>query len=206
MTIRNATGILLLAGSMVIAGCAGNNEGENLGADTTAIDMEPMEEVTATVNLEPTEGNDVRGMLTITSMEGGVHVTGTISGLTEGEHGIHVHENGDCSAPDASSAGGHFAPEGSPHGAPTDPSDQRHTGDWGNIQADASGTVNVDLMDMVASLEGPNSIAGKAVVVHSGRDDLETQPSGDSGSRVACGVIMGGGMNDGAVMDTMQNM
>lgn len=152
----------------------------------------------AVATLEPTEGNDVRGRVTFTATDGGVRVVADLEGLDAGMHGFHVHEFGDCSAPDASSAGDHFAPQGSPHGSPDDPAAERHVGDLGNIEAGADGTARYDRTDTVLTLSGPNSIVGKAVVVHAGQDDLASQPSGDSGNRLACGVIEATGAMDDA--------
>ena len=143
----------------------------------------------AVANLQPTEGNKVSGKVTFTPEESGVLVVADITGLSPGKHGFHVHETGDCSAPDASSAGGHYAPNNSPHGAPDAPANQRHVGDFGNITADASGNAKYSRVDNVATLDGANSIVGKAVIVHGGEDDLKSQPSGDAGKRVACGVV-----------------
>jgi Cu-Zn family superoxide dismutase len=109
--------------------------------------------------------------------------------LEPGPHGFHVHEFGDCSAPDGSSAGGHFAPLGSPHGPPDAGQGERHIGDLGNIVANADGVVEQELADSVIRLDGENSIVGKAIIVHAGADDFTTQPSGAAGERVACGVI-----------------
>jgi Cu-Zn family superoxide dismutase len=137
--------------------------------------------------LAPTEGNQARGTVTFTSADKGVRVVAIISGLAPGEHGFHIHEKGDCSAADASSAGEHFNPTGAPHGGPD--SDQHHIGDLGNITADSSGSATLDRVFSYLTLEGDTSIIGRAVVVHSGRDDLTSQPGGDAGTRVACGVI-----------------
>ncbi len=158
----------------------------------------------ATATLNPTTGNSASGQITFTQEGSSVRIQGTVMGLTPGDHGFHVHENGDCSDADtpddpdtdpnpAGAAGGHFAPEGSPHGAPTNDAASRHTGDLGNITAGDDGTATVDMTDAIITLDGPNSIVGKAVIVHSGADDLTSQPSGAAGSRVACGVIMMGG-------------
>jgi Cu-Zn family superoxide dismutase len=137
--------------------------------------------------LAPTEGNHAMGTVTFTAADKGVRVVANISGLSPGEHGFHIHEKGDCSAADASSAGEHFNPTGAPHGGPD--SDQHHVGDLGNITADSSGSATLDRVFSYLTLEGDTSIIGRAVVVHSGRDDLTSQPSGDAGTRVACGVI-----------------
>lgn len=148
-----------------------------------------LQPVRAVAELKPTEGSAVVGTVTFTSEDGGVRVVAVIEGLVPGLHGFHVHEVGDCSAPDASSAGGHFNPHGAPHGGPEVPPGERHAGDLGNLQADASGTAQYERLDQLLSLSGPDSIVGKAVIVHAKADDLTTQPAGDAGSRLACGVI-----------------
>ena len=107
--------------------------------------------------------------------------------LTRGDHGFHVHEKGDLSAPDLSSAGGHYNPTGHPHAGPK--ADKRHMGDLGNLSANTQGVATLDYVDPALRLDGEHSIVGKSVIVHAGRDDLKTQPSGDSGSRIAGGVI-----------------
>ena len=117
-----------------------------------------------------------------------VRVTVELTGLTPGPHGFHIHETGDCSAEDFKSAGGHFNPSEHPHGAPTD--DQHHAGDFGNVEASEDGTVSVELeMDVVLDPAAADTIIGKAVIVHGEADDLQSQPSGAAGPRVACGVI-----------------
>ena len=111
-----------------------------------------------------------------------------LTGLQPGQHGFHIHEFGDCSdVAKAASAGGHFNPTNHQHGAP-DASD-RHEGDLGNIEADAQGKAHVDITDKVLKLSGNESIIGHAVIVHEKADDLKTQPTGDAGGRLACGVI-----------------
>jgi Cu-Zn family superoxide dismutase len=137
--------------------------------------------------LHPTAGNNVTGTVTFTKSGDEVKVVADISGLKPGKHGFHIHEFGDCTAPDAMSAGGHFNPESHHHGAP-DATD-RHAGDLGNIEADAAGKAHLDLTDKVMKLSGPESIVGLSVIVHEKADDLKTQPTGDSGARVACGVV-----------------
>lgn len=150
---------------------------------------EPAQVTKATAELKPTEGNNVTGTVSFTTEDGGVRIVADLEGLQPGKHGFHIHENGDCSAPDAESAGGHFNPDGSPHGAPDNPADQRHLGDMGNVEANEEGKAHYERTDQVMSLEGDNSIVGKAVIVHSQPDDLESQPTGGAGQRLACGVI-----------------
>jgi Cu-Zn family superoxide dismutase len=137
--------------------------------------------------LAPTEGNNVSGTITFTQSEKGVWVVADLRGLSKGKHGFHIHEFGDCSSPDGMSAGGHFNPNGKNHGAPMDMS--RHLGDMGNIEADESGKAHLEYTDPIIKLKGPNSIIGKSVIVHKGEDDLKSQPAGNAGPRVACGVI-----------------
>ncbi len=143
----------------------------------------------ALAELRPLGQSGVSGSLTFTALDGGVRVTGEVRGLAPGStHGFHVHEKGDCSAPDGSSAGGHFDPQRHPHGAPA--SADSHLGDLGNVVADAGGVAHVSVVKRGASIAGePTSYVGHAVIVHAGADDLRTQPTGNSGGRVACGVV-----------------
>ncbi len=137
--------------------------------------------------LSPASDSKVMGTITFTKSGDGVKVVADITGLTPGKHGFHIHEFGDCSDPKAASAGGHFNPGKHQHGAP-DASD-RHAGDLGNIEADASGKAHLELTDKAMKLSGDESILGHAVIVHEKADDLKTQPTGDAGGRLACGVI-----------------
>lgn len=145
----------------------------------------------AVAKLKPTHGNTVNGSLRLTAEPSGVRIAGTVEGLKpSSEQGFHVHENGDCSAPDASSAGAHFNPTSQPHGDPK-ADGPRHLGDMVNLRADAKGSAKVDAFIEGATLHTgrPDDVAGKAIVVHQKPDDYKSQPSGDSGDRVACGVI-----------------
>ncbi|RMD81907.1 MAG: superoxide dismutase family protein [Candidatus Dadabacteria bacterium] len=139
--------------------------------------------------LSGTAGSAVHGKVVFTPVEGGVRIVADVYGLAPGKHGFHIHTNGDCSAPDGTSAGGHFNPAGTPHGAPEAGPEHRHAGDLGNLEADQATNAHYDRVDKVISLDGPNSIVGRAVIVHAGADDLKSQPSGAAGRRVACGVI-----------------
>ncbi len=127
------------------------------------------------------------GTVTFTKTDDAVQVVADVTGLTPGEHGFHIHEFGDCSATDATSAGGHFNPTHKPHGAPD--AAERHVGDLGNLEADASGKAHLEWKDKVMKLTGEDSIVGHAMIVHQKADDLKTQPTGNAGGRVACGVI-----------------
>jgi len=135
----------------------------------------------------PAKDKTVKGVITFTQTEKGVKVVAQLEGLAPGKHGFHVHEFGDCSAPDFTSAGGHFNPTQMSHGAPTD--EARHSGDLGNIVADEKGMATLEWVDPIMQLSGPNSIIGRAVIVHAKEDDLKTQPTGNAGPREGCGVI-----------------
>jgi Cu-Zn family superoxide dismutase len=137
--------------------------------------------------LSPLGSSGVSGTVTFTQVADGVRVVAHITGLAEGTHGFHVHEFGDCSAPDGTSAGGHFNPSGSPHGGPHDA--VRHAGDMGNVVAGADGVASLDYVDPRIAFSGENNILGRGVIVHAGADDLKTQPTGNAGGRVACGVV-----------------
>jgi Cu-Zn family superoxide dismutase len=131
-------------------------------------------------------GEDVSGAVLFTRTPEGIRVQADISGLSEGEHGFHIHQYGDCTADDLTSAGGHYNPLDMPHAAPD--SDERHVGDLGNISAGTDGAT-YDRVDSHLAFTGESSIIGRAVVIHAGEDDVSSQPSGAAGSRVGCGVI-----------------
>lgn len=143
----------------------------------------------ASVTLQPRSGSQVSGKLTFAQVGSRVRVTGEISGHTPGPKGFHIHDKGDCSAPDAMSAGGHFNPAGAKHGGPG----AGHAGDMGNLVFDNDGRVRVNMMVDGITLggSGANNIIGRAVVVHAQPDDLKTDPTGNAGGRSACGVISG---------------
>ncbi|MGE5457799.1 MAG: superoxide dismutase family protein [Methanococcaceae archaeon] len=139
--------------------------------------------------LQPTKGNNVHGVILFTKSSSGdeTQVTGDITGLTPGRHGIHIHMFGDLSSEDGKSAGDHFNPMKKHHGAPG--AQDHHAGDLGNIIADSSGKAHIDMKLSMIMLSGVNSIIGRSVVVHAGVDDLKSQPAGNSGPRIAVGVI-----------------
>lgn len=139
--------------------------------------------------VSPASGSQVRGTVVFTQQDSGILIETNLTGLEPGQHGFHIHQFGDCSASDASSAGDHFSPFDRRHGDPGGDPGERHVGDLGNVEADQNGTAQVSLTDYVITFEGDTSILGKAIVVHSGADDLTSQPSGESGEPVACGVI-----------------
>jgi Cu-Zn family superoxide dismutase len=135
------------------------------------------------------------GTVTFTAEGGQVHVVADVAGVPPGEHGFHIHENGVCERDPAgkhfTTAGGHFNPGGSPHGCPN--SSAHHAGDLGNIVVRADGTGHLDATTSTLSLTGPNGVVGKAVILHAGVDDCTSQPVGNAGGRLACGVVAAAG-------------
>ena len=146
--------------------------------------------IQAEAKLESRSNSVTSGTVTLRERGDAVVAHVQVRGLApNSEHGFHVHEKGDCSAPDAMSAGPHFNPGGQPHGRPG--GDAHHAGDLPNLKADASGNVDVEkTLTGLTLAPGPNSIVGRSLVVHRDPDDFATQPAGNSGPRIACGVIV----------------
>lgn len=159
----------------VLAGCASTLRG---GPSATAV-------------LEATKGNTASGTVTFVQQGDKVVVTGHVSGLTPGNHGFHIHEKGDCTSGDGLSAGGHFNPLAQPHAHSAIAA--RHAGDMPMLVADASGnaTLTVEL-DIMTVGRGTTDIIGRGLIVHKDPDDFKTQPTGNAGARVACGIIRAG--------------
>jgi Cu-Zn family superoxide dismutase len=180
-----------LACAITLAACKQETE--------PAVTEEPMAEATALPATEPTPTEEVAaaqlsgpdgvtGVVNFTAMGDGAHMVARVEGATPGSHGFHLHQNGVCDPPEFTTAGDHFNPTAADHGGPQ--SAAHHAGDFGNIEVGADGTGNLELHVMgVTVAEGPNSIVGKSLVLHGGTDDLTTQPSGNSGPRIACGVV-----------------
>jgi len=165
--------ILATAGLLVLAPLAAR------GADTPA---------QAKATIEAKSGSTVAGTATFTELANGVKVVVHLEHAPPGTHGFHIHEKGDCSAPDAMSAGAHFNPASNPHAGPLDQA--RHNGDLGNIEIGPEGKGHLELVDDLVTVKpGPTSVVGKSVIFHEQTDDLKTQPAGNSGARLGCGVI-----------------
>jgi Cu-Zn family superoxide dismutase len=167
----------LAAAAALLGGCQG------MGRQSAAPELQ------ATAALQPTKGNKAFGEATFEQMGDGVHVLVNAQGLKPNqEHGFHIHEAGDCSSGDGMSAKGHFNPAGKPHGNPA--SSEHHAGDLPALQADAQGHAKLDAMLAGITLApGPASIVGRGLIIHADPDDYKTQPTGNSGARIACGVI-----------------
>ncbi|RPE80027.1 superoxide dismutase family protein [Vulcaniibacterium tengchongense] len=180
----------LLLGACSTAPDAGTQPRADAGQGPAAAAGATSTAQAARVVLAPASGSLVSGTLELRPTGNGVHLRGEIGGLgPNGTHAIHIHEKGDCSAADASSAGGHFNPAGAPHGKVD--RGAHHAGDMDNIVADAEGVAKVDVHASGVTLGGgaANDVAGKAVIVHAAADDYTTQPTGNAGGRLACGVI-----------------
>ncbi len=191
-SVLTGAGVTVLA--LALAACSSTLQQPDRGGSSAGAPLATTSVVDrAHVNLAPASGSLVSGRLMLTPMAGGLHLKGEIGGLKPGgTHAIHIHEKGDCSAADASSAGGHFNPGGAMHGRVS--SAAHHAGDMDNIVANAKGVAQVDVHADGPVLGGgaPNDAIGRAVVVHAVADDYASQPAGNAGARVACGVIQKG--------------
>jgi Cu-Zn family superoxide dismutase len=149
---------------------------------------------TAEVELKPTVGSTTKGTVRFKQQDGKLQIDADIAGLAPGVHGFHLHEKGDCSAPDGTSAGGHFNPASQQHGGPEHAA--HHGGDFGNITADASGKAKLSLSVPTSQISlddgAPGNIIGRGMIVHADPDDFVTQPTGNAGKRLACGVVVAG--------------
>ena len=168
--------LLALAGGALLSACS------QLPSDPNGLSNE------ASAQLQPTQGSSVQGQVRFNMQkDGSVRVRGAVQGLApNSEHGFHIHEKGDCSAPDGSSAGGHFNPANTAHG----PMGQGHAGDLFSLRADANGTATFDYSTRSITVGyGKTDVVGRGVIVHKDADDYTTQPTGNAGARLACGVV-----------------
>lgn len=147
-----------------------------------------LDEPTALADLKPTTGNTTSGQVRFVQTGNTVTVTARVTGLRpEQEHGFHIHEKGDCSSGDGLSTGGHFNPTGQPHGPQDAP---HHAGDLPGLKADANGVAQASYrVSGITIGSGVANIVGKGLIVHVSPDDYKTQPTGNSGARIACAVI-----------------
>jgi Cu-Zn family superoxide dismutase len=188
------TAIIAMVFFLFLSACnTGNKQGDEAqGADDQQQEQEQQDDkATARATMEPASGTQVSGEATFTDEgDGRVRFELTVQNLSPGEHAVHLHEKGDCSAEDASSAGGHWNPTMKPHGKRGDGSSY-HKGDVGNMTVgnDGKGTLNLTVDGW--SIGGPDStnVVGKSVIIHEKADDFTTQPTGNAGGRQSCGVI-----------------
>ena len=177
---------------LIVSSCSGGDTSTkpvtNHDESVTVLSGDNTSDVTEAICvLTPTEGNNVKGEVTFTQTDSGVLIVANVEGLSEGKHGFHVHEYGDITKSDGTSAGGHFNPHGTDHASPEDT--ERHAGDFGNLIADENGNAYYERIDSLISFKGINNIIGRSIIVHADEDDLVSQPTGDAGGRVAHGVI-----------------
>lgn len=178
--------VALLWAAVGLAGCAGGmpSFGDASAAGAAAAGR------SASATIAPLGGSSVNGRVTFTQVGPKVRVRAQVQGLTPGLHGFHIHERGECVA-DGTSAGGHFNPHGSQHGPASGA--RRHGGDMGNLNADAQGRATLELELEDVSVGGSiGDIIGRSVIVHADPDDLTSQPTGNSGRRVGCALIVAG--------------
>lgn len=197
MTVSNSLPRAALAAALLFAVAACDRAAETPAADTApapapapAAPTGPAAPSPAATAIANMVGDGIAGQLTLIGEAGAVRITGQVTGLApDSEHGFHVHETGDCSAFATGSAGSHFNPDQQPHGGPV--AAARHAGDLPNLKADASGALAVDVSIPGVGLatRDDRDVLGRALVLHAGVDDYSTQPSGGSGTPVACGVI-----------------
>jgi Cu-Zn family superoxide dismutase len=161
--------------------CAGAADVKKTGAKKTG----PAE---ARAAIEARSGSGLSGTAIFTEKDGGVELVVDVAGAPPGPHAVHLHEKGDCSAPDATSAGGHFNPDNSPHGAPD--AEHHHAGDFGNMTVGEDGKGHLAITTNRLTVKaGANSVVGHAIIVHASADDMTTQPTGNAGGRIGCGVV-----------------
>lgn len=205
-TSRSAVIALTFVAMSALAACSSDDaSGSAAARDATALPQQPARATPevggdpivvsraanvpqARARLRPTKDSMTSGVVEFTEKaDGKLDISVELAGLAEGKHGLHIHENGDCSMPDGSSAGEHFSPGGRTHGSPTDA--VHHAGDLGNVTADERGIAIARLETPDFKLSGQYGIVNRAVIVHADEDDFLSQPSGNSGDRVACGVV-----------------
>lgn len=157
----------------------------------TACQSVPEENPRATAQLLPTQGNKTFGEATFEQLGSKVRLTLFVQGLKPGQqHGLHIHEVGDCGN-QAENAKAHFDPFDKPHGSPS--GTERHAGDLPALIANKQGRAKLQAdIDLIAVGTGPSGIIGRSLIVHAEADDYKSQPSGNSGDRIACGVIRAG--------------
>ena len=191
---------ILIAATAIFAfvGCKNEKKDMDETNDTIQVESENQtnevkeEPKTVSVSMESKSGSTVKGEAYFTESNGMVTLEAKFSGLKPGTHAIHIHEKADCSAEDATSSGGHWNPTHSKHGKWGDP-EGYHKGDIGHFEVDDNGIGRISMQTdewCIGCGDENKDILGKAVIVHEGKDDFTTQPTGDAGGRVSCGGII----------------
>ena len=184
---RKLAWMLVLSMVVLLPACGSKEEAPAPAPEPEAVVVEAAP-LAAVAVLKTRADSEVSGTITFTETDGGVEVIADIARVSPGLHGIHLHAVGDCSAEDFTSTGGHFNPSDEPHGGPMD--SVRHAGDFGNIEIGEDGVGRLVLVtDLLTVADGPNTVVGRAVILHEGEDDLESQPTGAAGGRLGCGIV-----------------
>jgi superoxide dismutase, Cu-Zn family len=186
--MRKAFVVVATLGALSVAPCLARKTSHPSGARSLA--APPPAAARAVAVLNPASGSQVNGTVTFIRNGNQLTVIADVRGLPpNSSHGFHIHEKGDCSAPDAMSAGGHFNPDNHPHGGPSTPT--HHAGDLGNLEANGEGRAYKRMTVSDITLDhGSHGVLDRGVIVHEKLDDYTTQPTGNAGARIACGVIM----------------
>lgn len=182
---------LTIVASLVMTACSTTSNTAAPSSSEAAPAASPGKGVQSIARLEATKGSQVTGTVQFFPQpDGSVRAKGRVEGLAPNtEHGFHVHEKGDCSSGDGLSAGGHFNPGQQAHGKFGD-SKPHHIGDLPSLDADTQGVAAIDFVSKELKLDrGSNGILGRSLIVHNDPDDYTTQPTGNSGARLACAVI-----------------
>ena len=181
--------VIAVAAVIALAGCQPQQPEQRAEQPTATPEPMTAQGRVAVASIGPASGSTLTGMATFTESNGTVTLELTLDNASPGPHAVHIHETGDCSAPDASSAGGHWDPTGEEHGKWGEP--PFHLGDIGNVEVGEDGTGSLTMStDRWSVGDGSESdVVGTSVVVHSGADDFTSQPAGDSGERIGCGVV-----------------
>lgn len=180
---------LAMAFAVAAAGCGGDSKNEEKHEGSGGSASSSPSETKAMAKIESRDGSTVKGSATFTQKDGKVWLKVQIEGAAPGKHACHIHEKGDCSAPDAKSAGGHWNPTGKKHGKWGE--GEFHLGDIGNIEVGADGKGSLEMSTDLWTIGSgkDNDVVGKSVVVHESPDDFQTQPTGNAGKRFGCGAI-----------------
>ena len=173
--------LALVSAVLLATGCSS-------GASSTSASAAAPAGPSAKATIEARSGSSLTGTAVAREAKGAVTITVDVAGIPEGVHAVHIHEKGDCSAPDAASAGPHFNPTNAPHAAPD--AAQHHAGDFGNMTVGKDGKGHLEITSsMLTVAAGANSVVGRAIIVHGKPDDLQTQPAGNAGPRIGCGLF-----------------
>lgn len=186
--------VAILSGVLALSSCSGNKEPETSGMPTRdSMSIQSAEDVgkTATALLSAASGSTLDGTAAfVEDNNGNVTLTVNVRHVSPGKHAIHIHQNGDCSAPDGSSAGGHWNPTNEPHGKWEDT--PHHQGDIGNLDVGTDSTATLTMTTdkwCIGCSDSTKNVIGKSIIIHASLDDFTTQPTGNAGGRIGCGVI-----------------